>query len=34
MEKNTQIQATDGPSEQTKTPGDMLTLYFELYLYF
>ena len=34
MEENTQIQATKGPSEHTKTPGYMLTLYFELCLYF
>ena len=34
MEENTQMQATEGPNEQTKTPGYMLTLYFELHLYF
>ena len=34
MEENTQIQATKGPSEHTKTPGYMLTLYLELCLYF
>ena len=34
MEENTQLQATKGPNEQTKTPGYMLTLYFELCLYF
>ena len=34
MEEYTQIQATKGPNEDTTTPGCMLTLYFELCLYF